>query len=101
VSVEIDPQKLTYLLQRDPGKAKFFGSYGFDPARPLELDAALRLHPVLNPYDSWHKTVHGIKIVIKCTLPTPDHRNPCVKTVWIIDAGQTMPRFVTGYASPP
>jgi hypothetical protein len=37
-----------------------------------------------------------------CTLsnPSPDGRNPCALTVWIIDAGQEHPRFVSGYASP-
>jgi hypothetical protein len=86
----------------NPGKAKFFiGTCGFDPSRPHELDAALRQHPVLNPYDSWVQNKFGIKIAVKCSLPTPNGRNPCVRTVWMIDAGKTKPRFVTGYATKP
>jgi hypothetical protein len=99
-SLSIDPPKLTYLLQTDPGKAKFFAACGFDPSRPHELDAALRQHPVLNPYYSVVHTSHGTKYIVRCSLPTPNRRNPCVRTVWIIDAGRTVPRFVTGYASP-
>jgi hypothetical protein len=31
---------------------------------------------------------------------TPNGRNPCVLTVWMVDAGHSNPRFVTGYANP-
>jgi hypothetical protein len=96
----IDPQKLTYLLQTNSGKAKFFARFGFHPSRPLELDAALRQHPVRNHYYNVVHTTHGTKYEIRCSIPTPDRRNPCVRTFWIIDAGHQVPRFVTSYASP-
>ena len=100
-NLSIDPQKLTYLLQTDQGKAKFFVAIcGFDPSRPHEFDAALRQHPVRNPYYNVTHTTHGVKYEVQCSMPTPNGRNPCVRTFWIIDAGRTMPRFVTGYASP-
>jgi hypothetical protein len=99
-TVSIDPAKLNYLLATNAGKAKFFARFGFDPSRPHELDVALRQHPVLNPYYSVFHTVHGAKYVVRCSMPTPDRRNPCVLTVWMIDAGRMAPRLVTSYAAP-
>jgi hypothetical protein len=94
----IDPQKLTYLLQANPGKAKFFAPYDFDLSRPQEPAVALHQHPVRNPYYRVTHTVHGVKYEIRCSMPTPDRRDPCVTTIWIIDAGRHAPRLVTGYA---
>ena len=99
-NVSIDPAKLAYLLARDAGKAKFFAVYGFNPAQPQELAAALRWHVRNRHYDSRQQTAHGVKYVVKCSAPSPDGRNPCILTVWIVDAGQATPRLVTGYASP-
>ena len=72
-SLSIDPPKLTYLLQTDPGKAKFFvGVCGFVPTRSGEFADALRQHPVSNPYYSVTHTVHGMKRVVRCSTPTPN-----------------------------
>ncbi len=97
-NVEIDPRKLTYLLTT--GKAKFFILHGFDSGRPMELDAALRAHPLRNPIENSFQTVHGTKYTVRCSFPSPDGRNPCILSTWIIDAGKTHPRLVTAYASP-
>jgi hypothetical protein len=97
-SVRIDPAKLTYLLTS--GKALFFTRHGFDLSRPLELEAALRRHPVINPFEDKFVTIHGTKFTVRCALPSPDGRNPCTFTVWIFDPEETEARFVTGYASP-
>ncbi|MFQ3598764.1 MAG: hypothetical protein SNJ66_10560, partial [Chloroherpetonaceae bacterium] len=35
------------------------------------------------------------KIEVVGVLPTPDNRNPTVKTVWHIDKGTDFPRFIT------
>jgi hypothetical protein len=97
-TVRIAPAKLTYLLTS--GKAGFFIKHGFDPGRPLELEAALRRHPIINPFENIFVTVHGFKFTVRCALPSPDGRNPCAFTVWIFNPGTTEARFVTGYASP-
>jgi hypothetical protein len=86
-NVSIDPPKLTYLLEKNPGKAKFFARFGFDPTRPQELEVSLRQHPIQNQYHSVFHTAHGTKYVVRSSIPTPDRRNPCVITVWMIDAG--------------
>ena len=83
-NVSIDPPKLTYLLVTDQGKAKFFAMFGFDPTRPQELEAALRWHVSRRHYDRIHPTVHGTKYLVRCSAPSPDGRNPCILTIWII-----------------
>ena len=96
----IDRGKLTYLLVTNPGKARFFALFGFDPSRPHELGDALRWHVYNRHYDSSHQTVHGTKYVVTCEAPSPSGRRPCILTTWMIDAGQTQPRLVTAYANP-
>lgn len=96
-NVSIDPAKLTYLLVKNAGKAKFFARFGFDPTRPQELAAALRWHVVNHHYDSIYHTQHGTKYEVKCSAPSPDGRNPCIRSFWFVDAGQTNLRFVTAY----
>lgn len=99
-SAVIDPAKLTYLLVDNPGKAKFFALFGFHPTRPQELADALRWHVYNRHFDSTSATAHGRKYVVKCSAPSPDGRNPCILTTWMVDAGQTQPRLVTAYANP-
>lgn len=100
-SASIDPRKLTYLLVQDAGKAKFFAQFGFDVARPHDLEHALRWHVRNRHYDNHSATVHGVKYEVKCSAPSPDRRDPCVRSFWIIDSGQAVPRFVTAYAGSP
>ena len=94
----VDQAKVNYLLRT--GKSKFFLQHGFDPSNPQELEAALLCHPMQNAYENIFFTVHGVKYTVRCSMPSPDTRNPCTFTVWIIDVGQNTPRFVTAYASP-
>lgn len=97
-SVWIEPRKLAYLLTT--GKAGFFLRHGFDPARPWELENALRVHPLMNPYESEFITPHGRKYVIRCSMRSPDGRNPCALSVWMFDRFSIFGRLVTAYASP-
>jgi hypothetical protein len=96
----VDPRKLTYLLVTNPAKARFFRLFGFDPSRSQGLAAALRWHIRHQHFYRDVPTRHGTKYEVRCSLPTPDGRNPCVMSIWIVDAGQTIPRFVTAYAIP-
>jgi hypothetical protein len=98
-ALRIDPRKLVYLLTS--GKAGFFTSHGFSLLRPSELDHALRVHPVSNQVEDIFLTVHGVKFTVRCSLPSPDGRDPCALTVWIVDPGEAEARFVTAYASRP
>jgi hypothetical protein len=37
------------------------------------------------------RSPHGVKYVVECSLETPDRRNPCLRSVWIIETGQDCP----------
>jgi hypothetical protein len=95
---QVHPDKLTYLLTT--GKARSFTAHGFDPRHPEGLEGALRAHPARNPCNDTMVTNHGTKYVVTCSMPSPDERDPCTLSVWIVDPGQTIPRFVTAYAKP-
>jgi hypothetical protein len=96
---QIDPRKLVYL--HTAGKMRFFEMHGFDRDRPEELVSALKGHPLRNAIERVIPAPpHGVKYTARCSIVSPDGRDPCVLTVWIIDTGQSQPRFVSGYASP-
>lgn len=90
-----------YLLDPDnaqnSGKETRFTQYGFDRADWPQLAIALKNHPLTNPIASTALSAHGTKYVVRCNLQSPDQRNPCRVSVWIIDAGGKIPRFVTAY----
>ena len=39
----------------------------------------------------------GVRYVIEGAMAAPDGREPGVRTVWFIDRGKDIPRFVTAY----
>jgi hypothetical protein len=101
-----DHKIIKYLL--DPthsnggaGKAKFFGRFGFSQANWVDFKKALLDHPRTNSVTKQERTKYGgDKYVVRCSLTTPDGRNPCVVSVWIIEPPDPNPRFVTAYAGP-
>jgi hypothetical protein len=99
-----DPKITQYLL--DPvhpigaGKAKFFGPFGFSQANWANLKRALLNHPRINSVTNRTRTPHGEKYEVRCSLMTPDGRNPCIVSVWIIEPPSPNPKFVTAYAGP-
>ena len=101
----LDDAKITnYLL--DPthpigaAKAKFFASFGFLKANWPDLKRALLDHPQAHAVASQTTCSHGEKFEVSCSLTSPDGRNPCVVSVWIIEPSNPNPRFVTAYAGP-
>jgi hypothetical protein len=82
------------------GKAQFFNSFGFDRSRWTEMRDALLGHPVVNQVSGVQPNPYGAKYVVHCTLSTPDGRNPCIATIWVIDASSIVPMFVTAYPYP-
>jgi hypothetical protein len=79
------------------GKADFFGSFGFTAENWLELRSALQQHPTLHAVVKITVSAWGTKYEVRCSLPSPDDRNPCVRSFWIIDAANPNPRFLTAY----
>ena len=78
-------------------KARFFKLFGFDPDRPNDLMNAISSHPEVNPVVNSVAHKLGLKSVVQCNLASPDGRNPCVLTVWILEHGTNVHRLVTAY----
>jgi len=78
-------------------KAAFFESFGFSVAAWKVLRQALVDHAERNDIVTTEETPFGSKYVIDGPLPAPDGRNPAVRVVWFIEAGELQPRFVTAY----
>ena len=89
-----------YLLdQHHPqngGKSNYFRAFGFDREAWTVLRSALCRHPVDNDVIGIERSQYGAKYVVRCHLDTPDGRNPCVTTIWIVLDNQG-PRLVTAY----
>jgi hypothetical protein len=105
-SAALTDHKITqYLLNPahpiGAGKAKFFGSFGFSQANWTGFKKALLDHPRRNSVTKQITTRFGEKYEVSCSLTTPDGRNPCIVSVWIIKPPDPNPRFVTAYASGP
>jgi hypothetical protein len=64
------------------------------------LRDALRAHVVVNQVVETDPTGHGTTYTVRCSLPSPDGRNPCIFTIWIIEA-DGLPRLVTAFPGPP
>ena len=96
----VQPTKLAgYLLSETHSvgrsKAKFFRDLGFNEDTvslpEQELLAIARSQKVTKTMS----TVHGMRYVIVGKISTPTNTMVSVLTVWIIDAGERFPRFVT------
>ncbi len=101
----LDNRKITqYLLNTahptGAAKARFFISLGFPPGNWAELKSALLNHPRNNPVTSQARSSFGQKFEVSCSLVTPDGRNPCIISVWIIEPPDRSPRFITAYPNP-
>lgn len=98
----VDEEKVTgYLLSETHSggqeKQAFFSRFGFSVAEWEVMVEALVQHAQDHEVVREISTVHGTKYVIEGALLTPDERNPMVRTVWIIDTGETAARLVTAY----
>jgi len=96
-----DAKVRNYLLNpgnlQNQGKAGQFGQYGFVQDQWQVLADALCKHPTVNPVVRTAASPHEVKYGVECSLETPDRRNPCLRSVWIIEYGQERPRLVTAY----
>ncbi len=98
----VEPGKITaYLLDpehpKGGPKARFFLRFGFELATPWLLEDALCAHPDINDIVDVSPTAFGTRSVIECHVATPDGRNPCIRSVWILDHGADRHRLVTAY----
>jgi hypothetical protein len=98
----VPPEKLTdYLLSPTHPvgrlKAPVFWAFGFDAARTNLLEAALLELVRDSEVTKRELTLHGTKYVVDGPLTTPRGEPLLVRTVWIVEMGKTVPRFVTAY----
>ncbi|MGV0023538.1 DUF6883 domain-containing protein [Phormidesmis priestleyi] len=98
----IQPQKLTgYLLSETHSvggsKAKRLRAVGFNDENVAMLEQELLQIATSQPVKDLTETLHGVKYVIEGTIATPNGVTLALRTVWIIDTGETSPRFVTAH----
>jgi len=78
-------------------KAKFFRGLGFDESTALELGRALIAIATSHAVSESVSSLHGTKYIVDGTLNAPGGIRVWVRTVWILEAGEDHPRFVTAY----
>lgn len=96
----VDLRKIThYLLDINHsiggGKAKFFLRHGFNMSAPEEMEAALLGHILARVVIGTEVNQFGVKYVVSCHINTPDGANPCIRSVWIVETANPVPRLVT------
>jgi hypothetical protein len=96
----VEPRKITHYLLSDTHpvggpKSIFLKSFGFDIQKPEVLANALLRHAAAFEAVVLQSSPFGVNYAVRGPLLVPDGRSPLVKTVWIIDTGRSVPRFVT------
>lgn len=92
-----------YLLSKThpdgKSKAKLLRAVGFNETNIDILKQGLLSIAQNQDVNEIVSSQHGIKYVIEGNLPTPLGGSVFLLTIWIIDNGQEIPRFVTAYPS--
>jgi hypothetical protein len=101
----IEERKIVdYLLNRNHpengGKADFFLAIGFTPIHWDVLAGAFREMALTSEVSNHVQSSHGEKYVVEDGIMPPSGRRVFVRTIWIIDRGETVPRLVTAYPQP-
>jgi filamentous hemagglutinin len=86
-----------YLLNRahpsGASKSAFFHAHGFAALEWQRLQASLMRHAVDNAVVRQVETSWGSRYTVRCRCKTPDGRDPCIRTIWQMEAG--VPRLLT------
>ena len=101
-NARIPQRKLTHYLLSDSHrngkhKAAFFARYGFSARDWHVLAMALGEHATRHEVAAIEESPFGTRYVVDGIMSTPDGREPKVRSVWFIEAGESVPRFVTAY----
>ena len=78
-------------------KARFFHRFGYDESTIERLESDFINIAQSHDVTEVATTAHGTKYIMDGFLNTPIGRQVLVRTVWIVDAGQDRPRFVTAH----
>ena len=79
------------------GKAAFFTAMGFQREAWETLADALRKIARNSHVTKSMTSMHGQKYIVDGVLRTPIGQSIIVRTIWIVDKGETRPRLVTAY----
>ena len=98
----IDPIKLHgYLLSTSHPigrfKAVFFARLGYGAANWQALDEALRKQHLGTDAKEVENDERGQKYEIRAILKGPAGQSAAVVSIWMIRAGESIPRFITAY----
>ena len=100
-SIVADKKITDYLLSEthEIGKFKayFFKGFGFDLTDIDTFKDSLIQHSIDRDIEITKYSDFGIKYELKCEINTPDERNPCIVTVWIVENGDESPKLITAY----
>ena len=78
-------------------KAHFFFAHGFTTGRWEKLTDALRRHALENEVSRQINSPLGIRFVIEGSMSMPDETVARIRSIWFIESGERIPRFVTAY----
>lgn len=95
-------KKITeYLLsethQTGKHKATFFKGFGFNCNEITAFEIALKIHAIEREIENIKESEFGKKYELKCDINTPDKRNPCIVSIWIIENESKEPKLITAY----
>ncbi len=98
----ISEMKITgYLLStkhRDGrSKAEFFTQLGFSSDSWEELATALLRHAADNEVANVEDSPFGTRCIIEGILFAPGEGSAIIRSVWFIEKGEQIPKFVTAY----
>ncbi|HET7145518.1 MAG TPA: hypothetical protein VFI68_15980 [Anaerolineales bacterium] len=98
----VSPEKITdYLLSEThavgKSKARYFRSFGFDENRATELANTLLTIAQNEQIVDSETTRYGTKYVIDGEFLAPNGVMIQIRTIWIIEKMQDIPRFITAY----
>lgn|ERR1017187_9785672 len=78
-------------------KANFFSARGFTTEQWEELADALRRHALEHEVSRQIKTSLGVRFAIEGLMSMPDETVARIRSIWFIESGERIPRFVTAY----
>ncbi|WP_353205209.1 DUF6883 domain-containing protein [Sphingomonas sp.] len=101
----IELAKITdYLLSAEHpigrAKAAYFNAFGLDSADPIAFANALEAHARTRPIVRSIEGPFGTKREVRCSISTPDRRNPCIIVIWFRPLGTNTHRMITAYPAP-
>lgn len=100
-SIVEDKKIIEYLLNLShkigASKANFFYKFGFTLDNIELFRNSILNHAVNREIETFKEDEYGKIYTLVCSFETPDFRNPCIKSVWIVNKGEECPRLVTAY----